>query len=96
MYWPALLHTLEGGPSTVNSIAFSPEGKYIVSGSYYGTILVWDAQTGDVILGPYKGQTSHVHSVAFSPDGKRIASGTRDRTIRVWGTESGNLVAGPF
>ncbi len=72
----------------MSSVAFSPDGKRIVSGSWDQTVRVWDAQTGQE-LSPLKGHTGEVFSVAFSPDGKRIVSGSGDRTIRVWDAQTG-------
>jgi WD40 repeat protein len=65
-------------------VAFSPDGKRIVSGSADKTLRLWDAETGKAISKPLKGHTGEVISVAFSPDGKRIVSGSTDRTLRIW------------
>ncbi|KAF7366487.1 WD-REPEATS-REGION domain-containing protein [Mycena sanguinolenta] len=81
---------------TVYSVAFSPDGKQIVSGSADNTAIVWDAESGEVVGGPFNGHTDVVSSVAFSPDGKWIASGSDDNTVLVWDAESGEVVAGPF
>ena len=63
---------------TVTSVAYSPDGKRVVSASAYaGTVQVWDAATGQEALS-FKGSTGQVHSVAFSPDGKRIVAGIED------------------
>jgi WD40 repeat protein len=75
---------------------FSVDGKQIVSGSGDGTIRVWDAQTGNTILGPLKMHTDGVRCVAFSPNGRRIASASFDHTILVWHALTGKVVAGPF
>jgi len=71
--WPILLNVLEGHADVILSVAFSPDGKSIVSGSYDTTIRVWDAETGEAISGPFKGHSQDVTSVAFHPDGKRFA-----------------------
>ena len=55
--WPVMRHVLEGHCSPVTSVAFSPNGKQIVSGLDDHTIRVWDAQSGNVILGPLEGHT---------------------------------------
>ena len=59
---------------SVNSVAFSPDGKYVVSGSYDNTARVWEAATGKEVA-----RMTHddsVNSVAFSPDGKYVVSGS--------------------
>ncbi len=67
--------TLKGHTDVVTSVAFSPDGKRIVSGSWDQTVKVWDAASGQETL-TLKGHTSCGYSVAFSPDGKRIVSGS--------------------
>ena len=93
--WPKNQHVLQGHTSIVWSVAFSQDGRYIVSGSLDRTIQVWDAQTGDQVGNPLQGHTDSVLSVAFSQDGRHIVSGSSDGTIRVWdaqtlSTNSGN------
>ena len=63
---------------SVTSVAFSPDGKRLVSASADQTVKVWDAATGSETL-TLKGHTGGVFSVAFSPDGKRLASAARTR-----------------
>ncbi len=76
--------TLEGHTDTVFSVAVSPDGSRIVSGSWDKTVKVWDAETGLEVLS-LKGHTGSVSCVAVSPDGTRIVSGSE-----VWG-EPGEL-----
>ncbi len=80
----------------VDSIALSPDGQRIVSGSSDRTIYVWNATTGETEAGPFTGHTHSVTSVGFSPDGQRIVSGSFDGTIRVWNATTGETEAGPF
>jgi WD40 repeat protein len=81
-----------GHTDSVESVAFSPDGKKIVSGSDDDTLRVWDAESGSSILGPLVGHSDWVKLLAFSPDGKKIVSGSNDNTLRrVWDAESGLL-----
>jgi WD40 repeat protein len=65
-----------GHSDWVWSVAFSPDGQHIVSGSDDQTICVWNAMTGEMVAGPFRGHSSSVWSVAFSPDGQHIVSGS--------------------
>jgi predicted amidophosphoribosyltransferase len=69
--------TLLGHSWSVNSVAFSPDGKRIVSGSGDKTVKIWDATTGQEML-TLKGHSSVVISVSFSPDGKRRSEERRE------------------
>ncbi|HOX60081.1 MAG TPA: hypothetical protein PLC99_24660 [Verrucomicrobiota bacterium] len=79
-----VLKPLTGHTDYVNSVAFGPDGKYIVSGSRDGKLRLWDATSGDPVGIPLEGHTDSVLSVAFSPDGKHAASGGFDTTLRHW------------
>jgi WD40 repeat protein len=87
-----VLASLEGHTHAVYSVAFSPDGGRIASGSHDDTVRVWDATTGEVIA-TLEGHTDWVKSVAFSPDGGRIASGSDDSTVRVWDATIGEVLA---
>ncbi|KAJ1307681.1 hypothetical protein OPQ81_001772 [Rhizoctonia solani] len=65
-------------------IAYSPDGRYIVSGSLDQTISVWDAQNGNLVLGPLEAHTGTVTSVTFSPDSSRIISACRGGLVCTW------------
>jgi len=73
----------------VTSAAFSPDGKYILSGSW-NTVKLWDLASGQEIRN-FSGQTKSVDFVAFSPDGKRFLSSSYDknRTVKLWDVASG-------
>jgi WD40 repeat protein len=78
------------------SVAFSPDGKRIVSGSWETTLHLWNAQTGKLIGQPLQGHTDVVTSVAFSLDGERIVSGSGDKTIRLWDAQTGQPIGQPL
>ncbi|KAG4443086.1 hypothetical protein IFR05_001412 [Cadophora sp. M221] len=73
-YWNAMLQTLEGHTGWVASVAFSPDGKQIMSRSNDTTVRHWDAATRQQLLPALEGYTGSVASVAFSPDGKQIVA----------------------
>ncbi|EMD41251.1 hypothetical protein CERSUDRAFT_101783 [Gelatoporia subvermispora B] len=73
----------------VTSVAFSPDGSHIVSGSLDKAIRIWNASTGKAKGEPLRGHSDWVLSVAFSPTGTRVVSGSRDGTVRVWDAETG-------
>ncbi|MDD7589908.1 MAG: hypothetical protein SPJ75_05155, partial [Candidatus Onthomorpha sp.] len=85
------LKTLEGHSEDILSVAYSPDGTKIVSGSGDKTIKIWDANTGER-LKTLKGHSSWVSSVAYSPDGTKIISGSADETVKIWDANTGQCL----
>jgi WD40 repeat protein len=86
------------GPEVVWSVAFSPDGKTLTSGSVYGSVLLWDVKSGKRMAtlqrfnpNGRERDINPAYSVAFSPDGKYLAAGTL-LGIKLWDVESGEKV----
>lgn len=75
----------------VSCAAVSPEGKWIISGSYDATLKLWDVQSGKE-LRTFKGHVYAVESVCFAPGGKAILSGSDDHTLKLWGIKTGTCI----
>ncbi len=85
------LLTYRGHIGGANSVAWSPDGRFIASGSSDGTVQIWDVTTGATIL-IYEGHSSSVEAVAWSPDSRHIASAGEDGAVHVWDAATGNLL----
>jgi WD40 repeat protein len=70
------------------SVAFSPDGCRVATGSSGGAVQIWDTNTGSA-LSTLRGHNNGVLSVAFSPDGRRIATGSYDKTVIIWDAIAG-------
>jgi WD40 repeat protein len=79
---------IQGHADAVGSVAFSPDGQSIISGSYDNTVRVWDATTGTE-QHTMHGHEDKVNSIAVSPNGQLIVSGSDDCTVRVWNATTG-------
>ncbi len=79
----------------VNSVAFSPDGKLILTGGRDKTARLWDAATSRPLGQPME-HSEEVKSVAFSPDGKTILTGSLDKTARLWDAASGRPLGQPL
>ncbi len=77
------IHTFTGHSGSVNSIAISPDGKIIASGSADKTIKIWDLETR-TLVNTLSGHSASVNAVAIEPNGRGLVSGSSDGTIKIW------------
>ncbi len=93
---------LDAHTELVTSVAFSPNGQTLASGSMDKTILLWDVSDPNAprqLGNPLTGHTSTVRSVAFSSDGKWLATASEDKTILLWDVldpSAPRLLGGPL
>ena len=87
----SLVKSLTGHSDYVWSVAISPDGQTLVSGSDDNTIKIWNLATGNLIR-TLSGHSGWVKSVVISPDGQTLVSGSDDNTIKIWNLATGNLI----
>jgi WD40 repeat protein len=88
----SLVRRLAEHQGWLSSLAVSPDGRRLVSGSHDHTVAIWDLESG-TCLRLLRGHQGAVSAVAVSPDGRRVASGSYDETVVVWDLDSGRRLA---
>lgn len=74
-----------------SNIAYSPDGKIVLSGNWDGTVRLWDITSARLIK-EFKGHKGRIVTVAFSPDGKTIATGGNDGTVKLWDVATSSVI----
>ena len=95
--WPAEQIVIRGtGYFGFSCAVFSHNSNLIASGSWDGSVEIWDSGTGELVMGPLLGHTDRVRAIAFSVDSRRVVSGSNDKTIFIWEVETGAMLVGPL
>jgi guanine nucleotide-binding protein subunit beta-2-like 1 protein len=76
---------LTGHSNFVSDVVISSDGQFALSGSWDGTLRLWDLSTGETTK-TFIGHSKDVLSVAFSADNRQIVSGSRDHDVNLWNT----------
>lgn len=91
------VYTLQGHTQSVRSLAITPDGEILISGSDDNTIKLWQLATGEELC-TLRGHSKAVSAIAISADGEILASGSEDKTIKLWelstGMQIGTLTLG--
>ena len=84
------LGRMTGHQKLVNHVAFSPDGRYIVSASFDNSIKLWDGRDGK-FLATFRGHVASVYQVAWSSDCRLLVSCSKDTTLKVWDVKTRKL-----
>jgi WD40 repeat protein len=79
----ANLWSIKGHEQSVSAVAFTPDGRRVVSANADQTVKVWDVETGQELLA-VSGLKAEVQALAFGPQGQSLATGSQDGAVRVW------------
>ncbi|SCU92889.1 LAFA_0F13520g1_1 [Lachancea sp. 'fantastica'] len=81
---------MTGHQKLVNHVAFSPDGRYIVSASFDNSIKLWDGRNGNFVA-TFRGHVASVYQVAWSSDCRLLVSCSKDTTLKVWDVRTKKL-----
>ena len=87
----SLITTLSGHASDIISVAISPDGSKIVTGSCDHTAKIWNMSDGSLVR-TLSGHADVITSVAISPDGSKVVTGSYDKTAKIWNMSDGSLI----
>jgi WD40 repeat protein len=88
----SLIRRLDNAEFAAFTVAFSPDSKRLLAGSYEHCIRVWDVATGEE-LATCEAHRGTIFTVAYSPDGKTIASYSADQDVRLWDPVTGKSIS---
>lgn len=86
----ALKQTLSAPNLKLKTLAFAPDGKFIIAGCNDGTLKIWETEMGS-LLRSLAAHARDVRSVAVSPDSRLLATCSNDQTVRLWNAQDGQL-----
>ena len=87
-----VIQKFEEHRETITTLALSPCGKFLASGSADDRLIVWDLADGDDLRTMHQGNEYDVTTLAFSPDGESIATGDGENQLKIWDASTGEAV----
>lgn len=82
------VHQFEAHTMSVNSICYSPDGRFLLSGSRDAWLKVWDIHQNYHLIYQVPAHNFAIYSIVYSSDGKLFATASRDKTIKIWNGEN--------
>jgi len=82
---------LTGHVQLVNAVAFSPDGSWLASGSFDGSVRLWHGRTGKFVV-TLRNHVGAVYQLAWAADSRLLASGSKDSTVKVWEMKTKKLL----
>ena len=86
-----LVALLKGHENVVSGLAFSPDGRHLISGSFDKTAILWDVDAR-ALKHRLRGHTDDIYAVGFTPDGQRAVTGAYDNDLRLWRVRDGRQI----
>ena len=80
----------------IQSVSISPDGQLVATVAENGTIIIWQAGSGEISCGPIEGHSDDIYGLGFSPDSTMVVFSCRDQKVRIWSAETGQSIHGPM
>ena len=82
---------MTGHQQPVSHVQFSPDGRYLISGSFDKSIKLWDGYNGDFLC-TFRGHVGPVYQIAWSSDCRYLVSASKDSTLKLWDIKTRKLM----
>ena len=80
----------------IQSVSISPDGRLVATAASNRMVMIWQADSGKALWGPFEGHRDDVYALSFSADSKMVVSGSDDRNVWIWSAETGQSICGPM
>jgi len=83
-----------GHLAKIQSVSISLDGQLVATAAGNRTIIIWKAESGKILCGPFEGHADYIRGLGFSPDGTMVVSGSDDQKVSIWSVETGQSIHG--